>query len=237
MSGILIPFAVIKANRTLSNEFVPSSIPDMELWIKADEGVTVTGSGVSQALDYSGKNRHATQGIDARRPPLALSEMNGKPVISPVSANQNFLSLASSITLTDFSFIIVWKYNADTATYPIGRSTSTNTYISPRHSSIQVRAIATGHTFTVPSASANQSLIDMVLRSSGNLRVFRNEGESSTGVISNANNFVFDQLFANAATYYGTVKLAEALVYSRQITAGEITQLHNYMKTKYAITY
>ena len=48
--------------------FIPSRKPNLEAWYRYNSGLTVTGSGISQWDDISGKDRHATQSTDASRP-------------------------------------------------------------------------------------------------------------------------------------------------------------------------
>jgi len=48
--------------------FLPSELDGLKLWTRFNQGITVTGSGVSQWDDVSGNGNHLKQGIDASRP-------------------------------------------------------------------------------------------------------------------------------------------------------------------------
>ena len=48
--------------------FLPSDLANLELWTRFNQGITVTGSGVSQWDDVSGNGNHLKQGTDTNRP-------------------------------------------------------------------------------------------------------------------------------------------------------------------------
>jgi hypothetical protein len=52
----------------------------LRLWLRADVGVTVTGSGVSLWADQSGNGNNAVQAVDANRPPL--DTVGGRPAVA-----------------------------------------------------------------------------------------------------------------------------------------------------------
>lgn len=52
--------------------FLPSELANLELWTRFNQGITVTGSGVSQWDDQSGNGNHLKQGTDADRPSKEL---------------------------------------------------------------------------------------------------------------------------------------------------------------------
>lgn len=47
---------------------IPSQLPGLKLWCRYGQGITVTGSGVSQWDDVSGNGNHLKQATDANRP-------------------------------------------------------------------------------------------------------------------------------------------------------------------------
>ena len=59
------------------------SIPTQGLafWVRADTGLTLAGTTVSQWADLSGNNRHAAQGAAASQPTVVTNALNGKPVL------------------------------------------------------------------------------------------------------------------------------------------------------------
>lgn len=49
-------------------EFLPSQLENLEAWYRYNQGITVTGSGVSQWDDQSGNGNHLVQATDTNRP-------------------------------------------------------------------------------------------------------------------------------------------------------------------------
>jgi len=67
----------------LSTTAAPGGIADgLTLWFKADEGVSLSGSNVTQWNDFSGNNYHAPQSSSTNRPNLINNDINYNPTIS-----------------------------------------------------------------------------------------------------------------------------------------------------------
>ena len=49
-------------------KFLPSELSNLEAWYRFNQGITVTGSGVSQWDDASGNANHLLQAVDTNRP-------------------------------------------------------------------------------------------------------------------------------------------------------------------------
>jgi len=60
--------------------FSPANLSGLSLWLKADAGVSLSGSDVTTWADQSGNGRHANS-VDAD-PTYNSSDLNGKPTIS-----------------------------------------------------------------------------------------------------------------------------------------------------------
>lgn len=65
-------------------------------WHRADQGITLNGSAVSQWNDLSGNGYHATQGTPANQPPYSASGINGRPAISFNGSNSYRLDTGTS---------------------------------------------------------------------------------------------------------------------------------------------
>lgn len=51
-----------------SSNFLPNQLPNLAAWFRWNQGITVTGSGVSQWNDVTANARHLKQGTDTNRP-------------------------------------------------------------------------------------------------------------------------------------------------------------------------
>src|SRR5205823_6256666 len=67
----------------------PGGVTGETLWLKADAGVTTSGSDVSSWADQSTSSNHATQGIAANQPTLIANNINFNPGVNFDGANDN----------------------------------------------------------------------------------------------------------------------------------------------------
>lgn len=99
------------------SSFSPSQLPNLALWLRADLGVTTSGSNVTAWADQSGNARDFTQGTDALRPTLSTGS-HGKPVLvftgTMLSAARHLLGPAFGVPLAAGGEIfIVSKSDSD----------------------------------------------------------------------------------------------------------------------------
>ncbi|HLY11967.1 MAG TPA: FecR domain-containing protein [Planctomycetota bacterium] len=71
--------------------------PDLSLWLRADQGVMVNGTTVSQWSDRSGNGRHAVQAASARQPLYLRAAQAGRPALR-FDGMDDFLSFPCPVT-------------------------------------------------------------------------------------------------------------------------------------------
>src|SRR3990172_6088908 len=82
-------------------------------WLKADAGVTLAGTAVSQWADQSGNSRNATQGTASSQPTLVSNALNGKPALSFDGVN-DFMTFTFPVNgLTGVTLVLVGANSAD----------------------------------------------------------------------------------------------------------------------------
>ncbi len=59
----------------------PDQLPDLQLWLRSDFGVTYDADGVSAWTDQSGEEHHAVQSDAARRPAFVAHGIGARPVL------------------------------------------------------------------------------------------------------------------------------------------------------------
>ena len=96
----------------------PAPIPTagLQLWLKADAGVTLNGSKVSRWSDQSGNNNDAIEQDGDRQPLLVRDCLNGKPTIRFDGVNDR-LGLTGSKLMTQISLFIVFKMDSGALDY------------------------------------------------------------------------------------------------------------------------
>jgi len=76
--------------------FLPSDLPNLQLWLDSSVGITKDGSDfVSIWADQSGNGNDATQGVGARQPLWIDSTLNGLPVLDFAT---DFLTVGTQIS-------------------------------------------------------------------------------------------------------------------------------------------
>ncbi|RMG39225.1 MAG: hypothetical protein D6732_04395, partial [Methanobacteriota archaeon] len=78
----------------------------LKLWLKADAGVTLSGSNVSDWADQSGNANDATQSNAADQPLFVSSSMNGQPALQfsdDIMSGTNILASDNQATV----FVVV----------------------------------------------------------------------------------------------------------------------------------
>ncbi len=95
--------------------FKPSEVPtaNLQLWLRADSGVTLNGSTVSRWADLSGNGHDAVQATASRQPSLVAGRLNGMPVVSFDGVNDK-LGFTGSTLMTQFSLFVVLNNHAGT---------------------------------------------------------------------------------------------------------------------------
>ena len=83
----------------------------LQLWLKADEGVTLNGSTVSSWIDQSGNGNNALQSTTNRQPLLVNNALNDKPVLHFDGINDR-LALTGSTTMSQISLFLVFKIDS-----------------------------------------------------------------------------------------------------------------------------
>jgi hypothetical protein len=81
--------------------------PDLALWLRADQGVMVNGTTVSQWTDRSGNGRHAVQPAGARQPLYLRTAQAGRPALR-FDGVDDFLSFPCPVTgLSGMTILLV----------------------------------------------------------------------------------------------------------------------------------
>lgn len=63
------------------NAFSPLALPGLLLWLRADQGVVLSGANVTDWKDQSGNGNHVSQSVSGSRPVFAGNGVGGKPTI------------------------------------------------------------------------------------------------------------------------------------------------------------
>ena len=234
--------------------FSPANLSGLSLWLKADAGVTLSGSDVTAWADQSGNGNNASSS-PGTRPTFVSPFLNGKPAIEFDGQGQVMqIADANSLDFLNISSFIVLKY--------IGQGTGNNIVYfknanagSPTDPAMYGLVGANGDNLvsfsvnvggwsdyetsisianTVPRIlSMTYDGTDQNVYSNGGLSNTFNIGgniATSTGLLQIGG---YNQSF-NAEEYFNG-QIAEIIMYNRAVTGTERQQVEAYLNTKYAI--
>jgi len=238
--------------------FSPANLSGLSLWLKADAGVTTSGSNVTAWADQSGNGRTVTL---TNSPTFTASSINGKPTIDFNGSTQYVNALTPAFAgNNNFSLIWVFKYVGDSVNSdpydPYSPSVSflsdtgddqgTFHYIKndSKFPASYPMFLTQGWTqydynegFTYSDGS-NYILEFISNQSSGFYSVFRNatlEGSEAIGTAASSDVIGIRIAGQEDPPRFGNIKMAEIIVYNSTLTSPQLTQIRNYLNTKYAI--
>jgi hypothetical protein len=229
--------------------FSPTDLSGITLWLKADAGVTLSGSNVTAWADQSGNGNNASSS-EGSRPTFVSNVLNSKPVLRFDGAGQQ-MALTSSIGETEYSIFIVCKNNDNTngsmllwtteedyGRY-IGVITDVGFYADARNKFILSEADAggggEGSIIAWSSASANNDFFIGTATQNGGGKAYLNGygGTDSLGTFGGGN--TFDLIGGYGFGYELDGDVAEIISYNRAVTGTERQQVEAYLNTKYTI--
>jgi hypothetical protein len=242
--------ALVVAGALTSNAQTLSVSNGLQLWLRADAGITTNATGgVIQWNDQSTNANHAAQGTDAQAPALVNGALNSRPVLR-FDGMDDFLDVADSDSLSgagDMASFFVVKFD-DFATFrAVWSKTTTNLpaptdlYALPGSGVLRVlRGDGTANNLgAVDSAQALRDNTYLVLGfdvTGETLNHYLNNQPNGSGTVTT------NTADANTSLKIGTRNdfvtrlkgdLAELLIYNRALSLTERSNVFNYLQTKY----
>jgi len=231
----------------------PSSVPTsgLRLWLKADAGVTVSGTAVSQWADQSGNNRNAAQTTLSARPVLVTNALNGMPALAFNGTGQ-FMTFTMPVNgLSGMTLILVsanssdrngGTTNAANAALFWNETGSWGTvYLSPFQTNAKFR-FGTGQDSNLPSftrpASIGSAFSISVATKDGATESLHVDGVLELLEQGNLSTIAFSQSTGNLGRGYNNNtyfpgRIAEVLVYDRALSDAERQGVEAYLNARY----
>lgn len=218
-----------------ASPFVPTALSGCVLWLRADRGITLNGSGVMRWTDQSGNGNDVVQNTAPDQPTVTASAIGGKPALAFNGTSQYLENSAFSITspLTIFAVAqyaavggveMVFSCSSGGASY--WDSSTSDTGEGFYFNGIQVNVV-------VPEPGAafvGTGLMDGTVNS-----FYRNNGVqvnalSTNGTVSNL------QIGAFSASDFNGKFISEFIVYNRALVSGDISKVWTYLEADYGIS-
>jgi len=239
--------------------FYPSSLSSLQLWLKADAGVTSDGSNnVSAWADQSGNGNNIAQGNVTKEPLLVANQLNGNPVISFDGTN-DYLTGGDILDLHQdgYSLFVVYNkagtgWNTVVAKHSAGglagdwglMSFSTTDYSTHN---VFSGNISTSCTYDQTQFFVSTAIIDRATWPTlGSVKLYANGNlvSQTTGInfgtpplpdYDNNTSFYVGAENYGGSSFFLKGSIAEIIKYNRNLSGTEQTQVENYLETKYGL--
>jgi hypothetical protein len=231
----------------MAGPFLPSDLPALKAWFRADVGAFQDGGGsqpavldgdsVAKWIDSS-QNNSAMQDAPSRAPVLRTNQINGLPAVCFDTAQ--FLSLSQSVSLHDHTIFAVTKPDFSRqswnvllgsagsyllATYvPDGTSYARLAYYTGTLSQVSQRGTPPGVWQMAESDRIDSTWIP------------RLNGEAlSVGTTTTTEPLLFSSFGNYSGTYYYNGCVAEVIVYDRYLGDGERDRVRTYLAARFGL--
>ncbi len=215
----------------------------LELWLKADAGVTADGSGnVSQWVDQGPRHETVTQATTATEPQLVLNSSTGKAALrfngSQWLHNSSTLPLGSN---QDMTIIILGATSSPSAhenSFSLGNGTHQQCRQIGYLSSSQYFDFYFSYALGISSPPPNTMVSEEVTFDSiaNNVTFYRNGSQTATGSDSATGLTAGITIGADPTqTCDWLGDISEILVYNRKLTTAEIAEVDGYLADKYGL--
>ena len=229
-------------------QFSPGNLSGLSLWLKADAGVTLSGSDVAAWADQSGNGKNSTSQIN---PTFVSNAKNGKPALAFAGSRMVGQGVFSGSAARTF-FVVYYTDNEATDSNTIcGQSnldandTGTFFMMQARNDGLNSSPYLAGYDADIAGpvyennvwkiATADYDGTNGNLYSNGTLV---GSSELSLNTYNSGNCFIMGAYYDfNSEDYleYFYGKLCEIISYSRKLSGTERQQVEAYLNTKYAI--
>ena len=227
--------------------FSPANISGLSLWLKADAGVTTSGSNVTAWADQSGNGQNATA-AGSYRPTFVSTDaqFNNKPSILFDGVGNSFVipSINFNINTNNSIFVAFRVSDGETGTfltqggagnYFIGITDNALNISNSNTAGIIAAGLASDNTKNIVSATNNNYSFTLYQNGSqvGDTTVYNEFINDGTEMLIGGDTSTVNS--GQADSYWLNGKIAEIIVYNRAVTTPERQQVEAYLNTKYAI--
>ena len=223
--------------------FNPRQIPDLAAWWDFNDSATVTiETGIKNVTDKSGNGRTLAQTTTNNQPAWTPSALNGKYVADFDGSND---TLRVAFTLVQpYTVMIVGRYNG---TNPNSNQTMFDGFTGGNRgrvfwsgtadTQLSANAGAGLSLPTSPSPSATTYAVhELIFNGASSYYAWNGSPTVSGNAGSTAPGGVTIGAFGTGGTAHGQVSIAAVLMYSRALSAAQLTTLRRWLASLYALT-
>ena len=223
----------------------PDDVADLELWLKPEAGITID-VGVSEWVDQSANAYTLSQAITANQPGQGAVTLNGYSSIDFDGTNDHMTSTIAANSLMgggeNVSVFAVIRTATGTPNTLVGSEGASSNRLALHtpwsDNEIKFNGGNNGGAQLVWAGTFAAAGVLTLVRASADMQI-RKDGATvatkatASGTMSNVNNMYLGMLIPGANYFSG--ELYELIIYSRGLSASEITDVETYLNDKYSI--
>ena len=237
--SIIIPILLLAYS-----SFSQIDTANLKLWLKADAGITLNGSSVSDWADQSGNGNNATQTTGASQPLFVTNGLNNLPVLRFDGSNDFFNGTTiPNINTSSISIFVVAKGEAQTSIAAdfFGIGSITNGFTFTRRMNVEHLSMHNNNAYisfpSLPNAGFPFKILEGI----------KNYGEISELLINGVSlgtstDATLNGTFTNTNFHIGRNldydyfkgEIAEIILYMKALNNTERQQVEQYLMDKYA---
>jgi len=228
----LFIFFLLFSSTLIFGQVKPTDISGIQLWLRSDSAYSKDASNnILSWDDCSGNTNNATQASSSNRPKWIDNSLNGKPVIRFDAASNQYLNF-NQLTLSNFSFFIVFKKNLSSNSGVLLGNSSSSDYIGNWSDGNVYMGNGTVQPYATTGNITNYSYLSITY--DGNNANFYLNG-THKGLNTGAAVCNYNQVGARSSTgTYLDGDIAEIIIYNTIISTSDRVAIENYLHNKYA---
>jgi hypothetical protein len=223
-----------------SSSSPPSAPPTnaLNLWLRADAGVTTSSGLVANWADQSSSGNNAYMTTPSRQPTFVSGALNGKPVIRFNGAQS--LWLPSPVKPNSFTVFIAGKNSKPTESFSMilgPGGNNANNQLRWENGS-QALFVGTGNNLPIITSSIGNTRVYHALSAwydGYQMKVYRDGNLVSTHSFTTSTTWDLNQIGAYYSSYFMIGDVAEILFYTSALSETDRTTVNSYLKGKYAL--
>jgi hypothetical protein len=222
----------------IAREFMPTDIPNCQLWVRADRGVSRDGSNlVDTWSDQSGNGRHFSE---ATNKPLWVSALvNGHPAIRFDGTNDKLATGDFAVSAPYHTFIVhknLTTTDLDCLAYFDNDTASTTPFRLAMTSGSGLRMDGNGNSgASISIDTTNFILVGAYLNGTSSYLKKNNDANATSG--GSIGTLATDGmvLCARHSDRFHSAEIAEVILFSGEVTGADFTRLQAYFKNRYGL--
>jgi hypothetical protein len=234
MAKIGVDVGIPTSNLVGGPSFSPSDLPNLDLWLKSDVGIT-QDVGVTTWADQSGNGNDATQTVDANEPALVASQINGLPVVRFNGTSHYMAGTLTASSAQPNSLFVVGKFSNTTGNrFIFDGDTANNRHALYLQSGSAIFRMYSGTSLADGASDTSNHYFSCIFNgTSSSMRIDGASAASGNASTESIQDFVLGGAFDYSSLCAGDI--AEIILYTDEKSGADRINIEQYLANKYAL--